>query len=323
MALSRWDPFNEMTSLRQAMDRLMEDAFVQPRGIASAAGGAMAGFEMDVMEKGDAVVVKASLPGVKPEDVHVTVEQNVLTIRGETRAETDQSQGRYHHRERRVGRFARSVLLPTDVDPSQCDADFEHGVLTVTLPKAERSRSRQIPVRGARGGQGMIEGQTTGGGTSGQSGAGNGAGAAAGSGASSGAGQRGADTTGHAATGTQTGTTPGTTGATGTQDTTGYTSGTRTGTPGNTTATSTSAHPGGAGTTHTDDTTGHTTTGTTGTPGTTGTTAGTSTTRGTTGADDTTGYTTTGATGTTGTTGTTNTTGTTEGRTTGDTGRTT
>lgn len=156
MAMTRWDPFREMTSLRQAMDRLIEESYVMPQmGGGTGAGGM--GFEMDVMEQGDNLVVKASLPGVKPEDVNITVENNVLTIKGEMREDREEGEGRYHHRERRWGSFQRSVLLPSDVDAQACDASFEHGVLTIKLPKSEQAKAKRIPIRGGSGQ--MIEGE--------------------------------------------------------------------------------------------------------------------------------------------------------------------
>lgn len=173
MALSRWDPFSEMMSLRQAMDQLLAESVVRPR--AGAGLTATGAFDLDVMERDDAVVVKASLPGVKPEDVNITVQNNVLTIQGETREERETGEGRYHHRERRYGRFSRSIGLPIEVNPNACDASFEHGVLTITLAKAEAARPRRIAIRGpglavgegqgAAGGQPVIEGRTVAAGT--------------------------------------------------------------------------------------------------------------------------------------------------------------
>jgi HSP20 family protein len=171
MALIRWDPFAEMTSLRQAMDRLLENAFIRP----GVGWGTETTFPLDVMERDDEVVVKASLPGVKPEDVNISIEDNVLTISGELHEESEEGQpqgqtqaqtqaqqgqrrqGRYHLRERRWGRFTRSVMLPFDVNADQANATFEHGVLTITLPKAEAAKKKRIQIQGA--GQRMIEGQ--------------------------------------------------------------------------------------------------------------------------------------------------------------------
>ena len=174
MSLMRRDPFGEMMSLRQAMDRLLEESVVRPRATMGVAGAGM-GMDLDVMEREDAIVVRASLPGVKPDDVNITVENNILTIQAETREEQDRGEGRYHHRERRYGRVARAIVLPVEVDPNACDADFEHGVLTITLAKSQQARARRIAVRGqgqpaervssgqtAQGAGRVIEGQMAG-----------------------------------------------------------------------------------------------------------------------------------------------------------------
>jgi HSP20 family protein len=158
MAIMRWDPYGEMMSLRQAMDRLLEESYIRPgRFWGSEETG---GLDLDLMEQNDSVVVKASIPGVKPEDISITVENGVLTIKGETREEKQSGEGRYHRRERRVGRFARAISLPVEVNADACDAEFEHGVLTITLPKAEQARPKQIAIRGqATHGAQAIEGQ--------------------------------------------------------------------------------------------------------------------------------------------------------------------
>jgi HSP20 family protein len=146
VTLVRWNPFGEMMSLRQAVDRLLEESFIPPRGIAGdLEQGSM---EIDVLERNDAYVIRASLPGVKPEDISVTMERGMLTLRGEARQEQEQGEGRYHRRERRFSSYARSISLPSEVNADACDASYEHGVLTITLPKAEQAKAKQIAVRG-------------------------------------------------------------------------------------------------------------------------------------------------------------------------------
>jgi HSP20 family protein len=168
MSLIRWDPFGEMTSLRQAMDRLLEDSFVST----PSARGGMTGMGMvplDVKETDDAVEVKASLPGVKPDDIDVSVRRNMLTISGEVRGDEEEdgsAKGRYYHRERWYGTFSRQVTLPSDVDANACEANFEDGVLTVRLPKTEQARPRRISIRG--GDRPAIEGESRDGGASGE-----------------------------------------------------------------------------------------------------------------------------------------------------------
>jgi HSP20 family protein len=153
MTMQRWDPFSEMTSLRQAMDQLLEQSFIRPSG--GPAGGQSSGqdgygFPIDVQEQGDALVVTASLPGIKPEDVDIQIRQNVLMITGEHQEEQERQQGRYLLAERRTGRFSRALSLPIPVNVDACEATFADGVLHLTLPKAEQARTKQIPIRSAQ-----------------------------------------------------------------------------------------------------------------------------------------------------------------------------
>ena len=114
-------------------------------------GGSLVGApETDVMETEREIRVVTEMPGLKPDDVEVDVENNVLTIRGEKREErTEGEGGKYHLAERRYGTFARSFVLPRDVDADRIEASFEHGVLTVRIPKSERAQRRRIQVGGA------------------------------------------------------------------------------------------------------------------------------------------------------------------------------
>ena len=168
MSISRWDPLNELVSLREAMNNLLEESFVRPRGGGGGAPGAAAGLAVDVKETPEAFVVTASVPGVGPQDVDITVLGDTLRIRGERREESENQgeQGRWLIRERRYGAFERTVTLPTTVKSDAAEADFRDGVLTITLPKAEEAKPRSIPVRGggaAAGGQPQeIEVQTGG-----------------------------------------------------------------------------------------------------------------------------------------------------------------
>jgi HSP20 family protein len=165
--IERYDPFGRTMSLRQMMDRLMEDAFVMPRGGQAAAAGSAA---LDVYEEGDNLVVEAQLPGVKPDDIDVSVERGTLTIRGETKAEEERRERNYLIREQRMGSFSRSLHLPESVDTDACQATFENGVLRLTFPKAERAKPRRIQVASGGGAQAI------GAGTSGSAAAGGGGG---------------------------------------------------------------------------------------------------------------------------------------------------
>ena len=146
-AIERWEPFKEMMSLREAMNRLVEDSFIRPGGWLAPFDGDALGIAMDVIETKDAIIVKASVPGIKPEDIDVSVTGDVLTIKGETASEEKIEQGSYMRQERRFGKFERSLTLPTLVTADKADAKFEHGVLTLTLPKAEQAKPKSIKVK--------------------------------------------------------------------------------------------------------------------------------------------------------------------------------
>ncbi len=135
-------------SLRDMMNHLVESAFVSPDQWYGDWSPTASGPAVDVLEKNDAYVVKASLPGWKPENVDVTFEDGVLTLKGEVNEENTSSDEntRWHRREIRRASFARSIALPTQVEPDKANAEFENGVLTLTLPKAEAVKPKQIKI---------------------------------------------------------------------------------------------------------------------------------------------------------------------------------
>jgi HSP20 family protein len=141
--LTRWEPMREMMTLRQAMDQLFDDAFTRPRG----ASGVSIVPAMDLYQTADEVVVKANLPGLKAEDVQISVANGVLSLHGEFKQENEQNEATYHVLERRYGSFERSVTLPTDVQTDKAKADFQDGVLTITLPKAETVKPKTITIK--------------------------------------------------------------------------------------------------------------------------------------------------------------------------------
>ena len=157
MAIDRWDPFGDVLSMRDTMDRLLRESFMPMRTNA----GAWAP-RMDVMEDDEQYRVRLAMPGIKPEDVQINLEQNVLTVSGELRQEAAPSGARYIHQEHLYGRFTRSLALPAGVDAGNASADFEHGVLTITVPKAEAARPRRISIStSAAGSQSRTIGQGT------------------------------------------------------------------------------------------------------------------------------------------------------------------
>jgi HSP20 family protein len=144
--LDRHDPFGRTLGLRQVMDRLLEDAVVMPR---NGDGQGWSGPALNVYEDGDALVVEAHLPGLRPEDLDINVEQGVLTISGQTTAEEERTERNYLIREHRTGRFSRSLRLPATYNPDACQANFEHGVLRLDFPKSESAKPRRIQIGGS------------------------------------------------------------------------------------------------------------------------------------------------------------------------------
>src|SRR5437763_7097775 len=127
MALERWDPFREAVSLRDAMNALFQESILRPSS--GLAQGTATALPLDVSENENEFVVRASLPGVKPEEVQITVHGETLTIQGESRSEEEKKGEHWHLRERRSGSFQRSVSLPVPIDSDKAQASFEHGVL--------------------------------------------------------------------------------------------------------------------------------------------------------------------------------------------------
>jgi HSP20 family protein len=147
--IRRPSPFGELLSLRQAMDRLFEDSYVRsPTGF----GGRENSLAVDVYTTADALVVEAALPGVKPEDVDVSVLGDTLTITATSSDEQARDEEGYSYREIRRGSFSRSLNLPAGLDPDGATASFDHGMLRLSIPKAEESKPRQIRISPSRDG---------------------------------------------------------------------------------------------------------------------------------------------------------------------------
>ena len=126
------------------MDRLFEDSFARlPRLVATGVGE----FPLDVYQTENELVVKAALPGVKPEELDITIADNTLTIKGEHQEEQEAKENDYLHRERSYGTFSRTVAIPVKVNSEKAEATFEEGVLTLTLPKAGEIKPRQLKIK--------------------------------------------------------------------------------------------------------------------------------------------------------------------------------
>lgn len=143
MSIIRWEPFDEMMSLRESMDRLFEDFFSRrPR----TAGPLVWQPAVEVFETDNEIVVKAELPGIDPKNVSVTVTSEGLSIKGEARVEQEEKGRNYYRRELRYGAFQRTLPLPTEVKSEETKAAFRNGILEVKIPKAERVRPKTVKV---------------------------------------------------------------------------------------------------------------------------------------------------------------------------------
>lgn len=144
MSIARWDPFGELSSLRERMSSLLEEGFLRPVDGRAADGGM--NLPLDVAESDDAFVIKSSLPGVKPENLEITIQGTTLTIRGESENEEQREGLHWHLRERRLGSFSRSVHLGSEINADGASAHFDQGVLTLTVPKNATTKRRKIEV---------------------------------------------------------------------------------------------------------------------------------------------------------------------------------
>lgn len=143
--LFNFDPTAEFSGYREALRQLVEAGWVLPRDLMPAAMASII-VPVDVIDNGTDIVVQTNLPGVKPEDVSITVVGNTLTIKGALENKAEFEGGTYVRRERRASSFTRSITLPMPVDSDRAEARFANGVLTLTLPKSEAVRPRTIKV---------------------------------------------------------------------------------------------------------------------------------------------------------------------------------
>ena len=143
MAITRWEPFREVATLRNAMDRLFYERFFQPL---RSFEGLNFGVPMDVYEEADKYVVEATLPGLRAEDVDISLQGTTLTISGEIPYVEPENRN-YLLRERMGGRFSRSITLPVEVQSDSVEAIFHDGVLHLTLPKSPAYQPKKITVR--------------------------------------------------------------------------------------------------------------------------------------------------------------------------------
>ncbi len=139
-----WEPFREMMSLREAMNQLFEQSVLRPGSYTSE--GAGLGAPVDVYETDNNVVLKAAVPGMKPEDLDVTITGEVLTIKGELKPEESSGKRNYIRQERQYGAFCRQLTLPTAIDANRVTATFENGILTLEMPKREEVKPKSVKI---------------------------------------------------------------------------------------------------------------------------------------------------------------------------------
>ena len=152
MAIQRWDPVRELKQMDDTINRLWRGF-----GTVPAAGIEDWNISLDVVSQGDDIIVKASMPGVEPDDIDVSIEDNVLILRAERKSEFTDEKATYLVQERHAGSFYRALSLPESVDTNKIKSVYENGVLTISLPRAEEKKKKQIKVQ-VSGGAKAIEG---------------------------------------------------------------------------------------------------------------------------------------------------------------------
>ncbi len=141
--ITRSDPFLDIVNVRNTMDKMLDNYF----GHSALSFEGYGILDMDMYQTDDDVVIEASIPGVNPEEINISIAGEVLTIKGEVKQVNESENLDYHIRERRFGTFSRSITLPVHVIAEKANADFKNGILKLTLPKAEEIKPRTITVK--------------------------------------------------------------------------------------------------------------------------------------------------------------------------------
>lgn len=146
MDVVRWEPFQELVTLRQAMDKLFSDSFVRmPRSLELEEGTVAPA--VDIYEDADKVGIKASMPGVKPEDIDINITANSVTIKGTTESQKEVKDENFVRKERYYGTFTRTIALPTGLKVDKAEATMSNGVLTLEIPKAEEVKPKTVKIK--------------------------------------------------------------------------------------------------------------------------------------------------------------------------------
>jgi HSP20 family protein len=145
MAIVRWRPFGDMVSIQDEMNKLFDDFLGRPLMRTEWSEGVW-NPSVDISETKDNVIIKAEMPGLSKEDVKISVHDNMLTLTGEKKQEKEEKETNYHRVERNYGAFSRSFTLPTSVKNDNIKATYKDGVLSITLPKTEEVKPKEIPI---------------------------------------------------------------------------------------------------------------------------------------------------------------------------------
>ena len=137
------DPFLDIVNVRDTMDRMLDNYF----GRSPVTFEGYGVVDLDLYQTENDVVIEASIPGINPDDINISVAGEVLTIKGEVKQEKETKEADYHIKERRYGSFSRSITLPTQINAEKAAADFKNGILKLTLPKAENVKPKTITVK--------------------------------------------------------------------------------------------------------------------------------------------------------------------------------
>jgi HSP20 family protein len=162
--VGRWDPFRDLLTIQDEMNTLFNRAYGERGQQGEGSGGPQARAwapALDISEEKDAYLVSVELPGVKPDQIEITLEDGLLTLSGEREWHAKSSEQQFHRVERRYGMFRRAITLPNQVKADAIEAHFEDGVLNVRVPKAEEARPKKIQVQVGASGQRSVEGSST------------------------------------------------------------------------------------------------------------------------------------------------------------------
>ena len=161
MTIVRYDPFRDLRTLQEEVNRLFSTNLTRAFGDDEGIGRGAWAPSVDIYENKDQIVLEAELPGMKQEDFDLSIENNVITLRGERKFEKTDETDNYHRVERSYGAFTRSFTLPQTVSPEGATAEYNNGVLRVTLPKREETKARRIQVSGSEAGASQKTIETT------------------------------------------------------------------------------------------------------------------------------------------------------------------